>query len=114
MSTTMTVTQMVQCAVAYVDAGGNPAQVQGAPVWTSSDDTVVKVDVKSDGMKAIVYAAGKTGTAQVKVVADADLGDGVTELIGLLEMEIVAGQAVAANITAGAPEDIKVATPQKR
>ena len=38
--------------------------------------------------------------SQINVTADADLTEGVTELIGLLEIEVVSGQAVAFTVGA--------------
>ena len=45
------------------------------------------------------------GAAQVNVTADAQIGEGVTEITGVLDVEVKAGQAVALNIAAGAPEE---------
>lgn len=86
-------------AVAYVDAKGNPAKVDGTPVWSSSDDTILTVTPSSDGLTAEVTPVGPLGTAQVKVEADADLGAGVVPLISLADVEVVAGQAVAGNVS---------------
>lgn len=41
-----------------------------------------------DGMSAVVTTTGKLGTAQVSVKVDADLGAGVTELVGVLDIEV--------------------------
>ena len=84
--------------IAYVDAKGNPAQVEGAPVWTSSDDTVVSLSVSADGFSATV-TPGALGTAQITVKADADMGAGVTEIITIGDIEVVAGAAVAGNLS---------------
>ena len=85
-------------AVAYVDAKGNPAQVQGSPVWSSSDPSIVDVVASADGFAATL-TPGAVGVAQVKVEADADLGDGVVPVVGLVDVEVIAGQAVAGNVT---------------
>lgn len=84
--------------VSYVDAKGNPAMVDGAPVWSSSDDTVLTVVASSDGMSAVVTPVGPLGTVQLKVEADADLGAGVVSVVSLVDVEIIAGQAVAGNV----------------
>lgn len=86
-------------AVSYVDAKGNAAKVEGAPVWSSSDDTILTVEAAADGMSATITPAGPLGTAQVKVEADADLGPGVLPIITIGDVEVVAGQAVAGNVT---------------
>lgn len=95
--------QKVDASVGYVDAKGNAAKVDGAPVWTSSDPAVLNVVAATDGMSATITPVGPLGTAQVKIEADADLGAGVVSLITLADVEIVAGSAVAGNVVFGAP-----------
>lgn len=86
-------------AIAYVDAKGNPATVEGAPVWSSSDEAILTVAAAADGFSAVVTPVGPLGSAQIKVVADADMGEGVTEIITIGDVEVVAGSAVAGNLT---------------
>lgn len=95
----------VGASVGFSDARGNDAQVQGAPVWSSSDESIATVVAADDGMTATISATGPLGTAQISVTADADLGDGVVPVGGLLDIEVVASQAVSANISVGEPED---------
>jgi hypothetical protein len=96
--------QKVTLSITPVDAAGNPAKVDGAPVWESTDTTVVSLEVATDGLSAVATAVGPLGTAQVSVTADADLGQGITPLIGTLDIEVVASAAVSLNVTAGTPE----------
>jgi hypothetical protein len=84
--------------IQYVDSGGNAAKVDGVPVWSSSDPTVFDVAAAADGLSATVTPSNP-GTAQLKVEADADLGAGVVPLVTLVDIEVVAGQAVAGNVT---------------
>ncbi len=100
----LTVTQEADLAVAAQDARGNAAEVSD-PRWSSSDESVLGVVASSDGMSAIVRAAGATGNAQVVFRCDADLGEGVVELMGTLDVEVVAGQAVTVSVAAGAPRE---------
>lgn len=100
----LTVEQQIPLAVAYADAAGNPAAVDGAPVWASSDASVIAIVAAADGFSAVAVTTGKIGTAQISVRADADRGEGFRELIGTYDIEVVAGEAVVANISAGAPE----------
>ena len=86
-------------AISYVDSKGNPAKVDGAPKWSSSDETILSVFPSTDGMVATIEAAGGLGTAQVKVEADADLGGGVKPIITLGDVEVAAGEAVAGTLT---------------
>lgn len=99
------VTQKCGLALDPVDAHGNPATVDGVPSWTSSDDTVVTVEPETDGMRAVVKGAGKPGSAQVNVRADARSGPEVVELIGVLDVEVKAGEAVSLGIKTGTPEE---------
>ena len=99
----LTADQMVDVSVAFVDSHGNPATVDGMPAWASSDDTVLSAIGSADGMSATVSAVGPVGQAQVSVTADADLGAGTIELIGLMDVQVVAGDAVSAVLTPGTP-----------
>ena len=87
-----------QMKVTYVDAKGNEAQVDSVQ-WSASDDAILRITVDGqDPTKAMLYPVGQTGTAQVVVTADADLGEGTTELITTGNVEVVAGQAVSGTI----------------
>lgn len=77
------------------DKMGNPAKVDGTPSWTSSDEAVVTVTPEADGMSATIVSLGTTGTAQVSVSADADLGEGVRTLTGSALIDVIAGEAFA-------------------
>lgn len=75
------------------DRHGNPAPVDGVPVWSVSDDSLLTVTPSEDGLRATVQAVGPVGTGQVVVKADADLGEGFKEIIGTADVDIVAGEA---------------------
>jgi hypothetical protein len=115
MSYTLPNGKMIRVKVSYVDAGGNPAVVDGVVTWASSNEEIASVDVdQTDTSNAVVVAAGTIGLAQISATADADLGEGVRELITLMDVEVVAGEAVAGTITpVGAPEDIGEVMPVK-
>ena len=90
--------------VSYVDASGNPAVVDGAVTWGSSDSTVVSVTVDStDSTKATVGAVGPVGQVQVTASADADLGQGVRTLVTPMDVTVVAGEAVSGTIAPVGP-----------
>jgi hypothetical protein len=88
---------VVKAAVAFVDAAGNPARVDGVPTWETSDPAVAQMMPADDGLSAMFSFAG-LGKTTVTVRADADLGEGVRELILQGELEFVPGEAVAGNI----------------
>jgi hypothetical protein len=102
----------MQChvAISYVDAEGNPAQVDGAIHWESSNTECADVFVASDAETTTATIRAKTlGTTQISARADADLGDGVKEIVTTMDIEVVAGEAVAGSISpTGAPEPIPV------
>jgi hypothetical protein len=94
-------TQECDVTVAYQDSLGNPAQVQGPPEWATDSPSLLALVVAADGLSAVVRATGSVGTGQVTAKADADLGDGVTEIIGVLDFEVVAGDAAVVVLNAG-------------
>lgn len=103
---TLILTDEQKCAlsVGFTTAAGNPAKVDGILQWTVSDATILSLTVADDGMSAEVITNGPLGASQVSVTADADLGAGVTDITGVLDVEVRAAQAVTVGITAGAPE----------
>src|SRR5690349_2375384 len=86
------------------DRYGNPASIDGDPRWETSDADVLTLTTFEGGRSADIVAAGPAGTAQVTVRCDADLGDGVRELVGVLDVEVVGGEAVLLAITPAAAE----------
>ncbi|WP_321377058.1 hypothetical protein [Trichococcus shcherbakoviae] len=98
-------TQKCAMAVTPVDAKGNPASVDGPPSWTVLGNLIVTLEPSDDGLSCNVYATGTLGSTQVQVTADADLGDGVVPITGLLDVQVVGGDAVSLSIAAGTPEE---------
>lgn len=87
-------TQEFDASVAFQDSLGNPAPVEGVPTWTNSNEATLTLVVAPDGMSAVVSATGTPGSGQISVQADADLGEGVTTITGVLEVEVQPGEAV--------------------
>jgi hypothetical protein len=116
MAYTLPVAKQVHVQVAYVDAGGNPATIDGDVVWDTSDDTIAGVSVDtSDSTKALVRSGTKLGQAQITATADADLGDGTREIITPMDVSVVAGEAVAGTIApVGEAEDAPHVEPRGR
>ena len=100
----LTDSQKVALSIQPVDKKGKPALVEGVPVWMSSDVAIVDVQPLPDGLSAFAVAQD-LGHAQISVMADADLGEGTTLITGVLEIDVVAGQAVGLTINAGEPEE---------
>lgn len=103
----MTATQQCALALEITDSHGNPAQVDGVPAWSSADDGKVSVEPSADGMSATIFAEGPMTTApvQISVTADADMGEGIKPLVGLLDVTIIGGEATVIAITPGTPTE---------
>ncbi len=99
---TMTDSQQANVKLVILDSKQKPAQVDGVPVWTTSDATVAAVTPAADGMSALVVA-GNGGPALITVTCDADLGPGVTPIIGTLDVTITGGAATIIQLQADAP-----------
>lgn len=89
----------------FVDKKGNPAKVDGAPEWTTDNSEVLALTPADDGMSCVVAAVGPLSNASITVTADADMGAGVKPIIGTMEFEITAGEAVSVDLEADEPEE---------
>lgn len=104
----ITTAEEVPFAVAITNAAGQPATVDGVPVYASSDETVLTVvlDDPLVGLSGKVVSVGP-GVARVSVSADADLGAGTVTIVGVSEDVTVsvdpAAQASAFAFSFGAP-----------
>ena len=102
MAHTFTAGESKQATLSFVDQFGNPARVDGVPVWTLDDPTsAFTLTPDATGLAAVVTSTGVLGFAQLRIEADADLGAGVRSLITLADLEAVAGEAVAGNVAFG-------------
>src|SRR5262249_32775936 len=97
---TITDTQKFSLTVQGVDAKGNPTGLDGAVSFTSSDPAILSVTSTGD-LSADVVAVGPLGTAQIVGSGDADLGSGVVPVTGILDVTVIAGQAVNIAIAPG-------------
>ena len=100
------VTQAVPVALSITDKKGNPAKVDGAPQWAVTAPELATLAVAEDGLSAVVTPVGPIGTFKVQVKADADLGEGVKEIVGELDVELTAGDAEVIALSAGQATDI--------
>lgn len=102
---TMTATQEFECTISPVDKKGNPATLDGVPEWLTDNPAVLALTPAADGLSCKVTAVGMIGVANVQVTGDADMGAGSTPIIGTIDCEVTAGQAIMINITPGAPSE---------
>lgn len=106
MAVQLTSSQFSDLAVSAVkDKKGNPAQLTD-PVWTTDNSDVIALAPTADGLGCRVSATGQLGTARVQFSADGDIGPGISTVIGTVDFEVVAGNAVMVEITAGPPTEI--------
>lgn len=107
MALILTDEQECDLSVEFKTAAGNAGRVDGIPVWSVSNPSVVTVTVAADGRTAVVSSAS-LGETQVSVVADADLGEGVRQITGVLDVTVQAAEVVVVGVVAGTP---RVKTP---
>lgn len=74
---------------------------KGPPVWALTNDALGKLEIAEDGMSAVFSGSGQVGTeGDVEVLADADLGDGVEQIKGVLHLQLIAPKASVVEISA--------------
>ena len=91
---TITNEQKVLVTLAPTTEAGNPATLDGAPVWSvvSGDATL---EVSEDGLSAYLVSGEANINSQVEVTADADLGAGVVTLTDVVDLAVVQASASA-------------------
>jgi hypothetical protein len=103
MSFQMSDSQQTTVAVKFVDKKGQPAPVDGIPEWSTDNTDVLALTPAADGLSCLVQAVGPLGTGTLTLKADADVGDGVTPIVGTLEVVITGGQATTVTLEASEP-----------
>ena len=95
--------QRVSVKCTPVTPGGSPAEVDG-DVEFDCDDPSVKIE-RIDPMSAWLYAPdSNVGDFVVIISADADLGEGKTEIKDTVILEVSSPQAASLGISVGTPE----------
>jgi hypothetical protein len=81
--------------VEITDEDGNPARVEGdklEPIF--SGDELAKFDIAGDGMSGKIFTgSGPAGKQLLQLLGDADLGEGKVEIVGEVELELLAKEA---------------------
>lgn len=97
--------QQVTLTPTFVDAAGNtvPAPAAGTLAWAVSDEAILAVDPQDDG-SAVVRTTGTLGTATVTLSDDVD-GDGVSDFVGSLAVDVVTGPVTGIQLAAGDPTE---------
>lgn len=102
--------QQARVSIAPVSKAGNPAKIDGVPVWSSSNADIVVVPEES-GLAALVRAAGPIAAGTITITADADLGEGVKPIEGKFNVAVEGGQAADFGISFGDVVDQPPAEP---
>ena len=99
---TITDEQKVLVTLAPTTAAGNPATLDGTPLWTitAGDATV---EVAPDGLSCTLIS-GAVGNSVIEVSADADLGEGVATITDTIDLAVVSAQASSLGLLVGTPE----------
>jgi hypothetical protein len=96
---TITNEEKVTFTLAPKTAGGADATVDGAPVWEVTDGDAT-VEPAADGLSAVVRP-GTAGTlSTITVTADADMGEGVTNISEDILLTTVAAGASSLGLSA--------------
>lgn len=107
----VTTEQQVRGTLAPLTAGGNPAPVQN-PRWEIDEPptgplfalTVEPTNPLICDFRGLTLPDGVTPlTVQVRCRFDADLGEGVRELLAIGELTLVPAEAVIGNVAFGTP-----------
>lgn len=96
--------QTIEVSVTPRTADGNPAAVDG-PARFSADPAIGAFEQLTDTSARFTPDVGALGAAQIVVVVDADLGEGVRELTASGALEIVSPEAETLEVTFGEPQN---------
>ncbi len=102
--------QVLPFTFKVTDGRGRVVATEGEPVATSSDETVATVSIsgETDNVWSGEVRSVAAGEGRVSITADADLGEGTLEVVGLLDITVTLDPRTAARtaaVEAGAPTD---------
>ena len=100
---TITNEQKVEVTLAPVTEAGNPATLDGVPVWAVVEGGDATLEVAADGLSAFLVSGAADVTSQITVTADADLGEGIVTLTDTIDLAVVAAAASQLGLVAAAP-----------
>ena len=95
--------QKVKISVAPVDGAGKPATVDGKPQWSYTGAS--QLAVADDGLSAELTSSDAPETGVITVTADADLGEGVENIVDTVNVVVEAAKAENLGLSVGAPEN---------
>lgn len=95
------VTENRKALFTVTDLKGNPAKIDGAPKWEVTAPELLVVEPIEGEMAAVLKPVGPLGNVSVQVKVDADLGEGVKEITGQMDLNLVAGEAAIVSLALG-------------
>lgn len=108
----LTADQQVSLSISGEDRYGNPVDITGDTVWTSSDPSIVTVtQAPFNPAAASAQAVGPIGTAAITVTNDYD-ADGTPDFQGSIAISVVAGLIAEIGITEGSVTDKPIIEPE--
>jgi len=99
---TLNTEQKINVVVKPLTISGKPTRVDGVPGWAVTNPSVVSLVIAPNGLSADVIAVA-SGSANVIVSADANLGSGIREISGSLAIVVVQAEAASLSLVAGTP-----------
>ena len=102
---------MLLLTVAALKADGTPGHIDGAINWESSDESVIKLTPaplngdpnQGDDPMAMYARVVGPGQATVRATADIDIGDGVDNVFGEIDINVPNEDVATFVINAGTP-----------
>jgi len=97
----LTTAEKALVALNITTATGQPAQVDGAPVWSvlTGAEFLGALTASADGLSCEIPSGDAPGYAEVEVRADADLGEGVEAIVEILQFTVTMAKAANLGVT---------------
>jgi len=92
--------QKIQAFITPETVGGNPAPIDGIPSWSVVEGEST-LEIAPDGLSAFLISSANPGKTQYRVRADADMGEGVEEIIVLIDLTVEAAKAAMLGLSFG-------------
>lgn len=98
---TITNEQKVEVTLKPTTEAGNPATLDNV-LWEVIEGDAT-LEVAEDGLSAFLISGEADINSKIQITADADLGEGVTELIDVVDLAVVPATASILGVSVGSP-----------
>lgn len=99
------VTQKAPVVLKVTDSKGNPGLLDGKPVWSLSNPDLADLVLADDALSGSLVPKGPVGSLTVQVHGDGDLSEGVRDILGELQVDLIPGDSVKIALELGAATD---------